>query len=206
MRSPFLAAILAALLPLAAHAAAIEKLDAFLATTKTVRAGFEQTVHAASGRKPQQSSGVMMLSRPGKFRWQIDKPYQQLMVGDGERFWIYDPDLKQVTVRRIGKALGSTPAALLAGNGIAAVEKAFVLKEAGEREGLEWLEATPKSQDSGFDRVRIGFRGADLAAMELQDSFGQTTALHFSRLEKNPALPANLFQFTPPAGADVVGE
>jgi outer membrane lipoprotein carrier protein len=146
----------------------------------------------------------MMLSRPGKFRWQIEKPYSQLLVGDGEKVWIYDPDLRQVTVKQFGAALGSTPAALLLGGNT--LDRNFTLREAGERDGLEWLEATPKSSDSGFEKLQLGFAGNDLKAMDLFDNFGQTTSLIFSRVERNPQLSPALFRFTPPAGVDVVGE
>lgn len=199
--------IFAAVLLLAAQAAsagAIDKLQRFLESTKTVRADFAQIVVAKNGRKPQQSTGVMMFSRPGKFRWQVEKPYSQLLVGDGEKVWIYDPDLRQVTTKKVGAALGGTPAALLAGDN--AFEKNFSLHELGEREGMAWLEAVPKAQDSGFEKIRLGFAGNDLKAMELFDNFGQTTSLLFSRLERNPALAPSLFRFVPPAGADVIGE
>lgn len=187
-----------------ASAGAIDKLHRFLESTKTVRADFAQIVVAKNGRKPQQLTGVMMFSRPGKFRWQIEKPYSQLLLGDGEKVWIYDPDLRQVTVKKVGAALGGTPAALLAGDN--AFEKNFTLRELGEREGMEWLEAIPKTQDSGFEKIHLGFAGNDLKAMELFDNFGQTTSLFFARLERNPPLAASLFRFTPPAGADVIGD
>ena len=187
-----------------AHAGAIDKLHRFLDTTKTLRADFAQIVVAKNGKRPQQSVGVMMISRPGKFRWQIDKPYSQLLVGDGEKIWIYDPDLRQVTVKKMDAALGSTPAALLVGGN--SLEKNFTLREVGEREGMEWLEATPKSPDSGFEKLQLGFAGEDLKAMELFDNFGQTTSLAFSNVQRNPSLPAAIFRFVPPAGADVIGE
>ena len=194
------------------HAGAIDRLHRFLETTKTVRADFAQIVVAKNGKRPQQSSGVMMFSRPGKFRWQIERPYSQLLVGDGEKVWIYDPDLRQVTVKKVGAALGSSPVALLVGDsdgkngGKSTLEKNFTLREAGEREGLEWLEAIPKSPDSGFERLQMGFAGNDLKAMELFDNFGQTTTLFFAHLERNPQLAPALFRFTPPAGVDVIGE
>ena len=188
----------------AANAGAIDTLRLFLESTRTVRADFAQTVVARNGRQGQASSGAMMFSRPGKFRWQIDKPYSQLLVGDGERVWIHDPDLRQVTVRKAGAALGGTPAALLAGD--SAIEHSFTLSEAGEREGLEWVEAIPKAQDSGFEKVRLGFAGRELRAMELFDSLGQKTSLVFSHLERNPRLAPSLFRFTPPANTDVIGD
>lgn len=199
-----LSVVAAAMLPALAHAGAVDQLHDFLKSTKTLKAEFAQAVIAKSGRKPQQSSGVVAISRPGKLRWEIQKPYPQLVVGDGEKIWIHDPELQQVTVRKAGQAIGGSPAALLSGSN--ELEKNFSLKEAGESEGLAWVEATPKANDSGFERVRLGFAGGDLKAMELLDSFGQTTLIRFSRVEKNTALPASTFKFTPPAGTDVVGE
>jgi outer membrane lipoprotein carrier protein len=187
-----------------AHAGAIDQLHRFLQSTRTLKAEFAQIVIAKNGRKPQQSSGIVSISRPGKLRWEILKPYPQLVIGDGEKIWIYDQELQQVTVRKAGQAISGSPAALLAGNND--LEKNFDLKEAGNADGMAWVEATPKSTESGFERVRLGFAGADLKAMELNDSFGQTTQVSFSKIERNPALPANHFKFTPPAGVDVVGE
>ena len=187
-----------------AQAAAIDKLHRFLDSMKTLRADFAQIVVAKNGKKSQQSTGVMSFSRPGKFRWQIEKPYSQLLVGDGQKVWIYDQDLRQVTVKKIDAALGSTPAALLVGGN--ALEKNFTLREIGERDGLEWLEATPKSADSGFEKIQIGFSGSDLKGMELFDNFGQITSLFFSNIDRNPKLAASLFSFKPPAGVDVIGE
>lgn len=196
------------LLASSAHAGAIDKLRHFLDTTKTLRAEFAQIVVAKNGKKPQQSTGMVMLSRPGKFRWQVEKPYEQLLVGDGQKVWMYDPDLRQVTVKKVDAALGSTPAALLVGDssGKNTLEKNFTLREAGEREGFEWVEAIPKSQDSGFEKLQLGFEGNQLKAMELSDNFGQTTSLVFKRLESNPSLASSLFRFTPPTGVDVIGE
>ena len=199
-----LSLVVIALLPVFAHAGAVDQLHDFLKNTRTLKADFAQSVIAKNGRKPQQSSGVVAIARPGKLRWEIQKPFPQLVVGDGEKIWIHDPELQQVTVRKAGQAIGGSPAALLSGSN--ELEKNFTLKEAGEAEGLNWVEATPKVSDSGFERVRLGFSGSDLKGMELLDSFGQTTLIHFSRLERNPALPAATFRFVPPAGVDVVGE
>ena len=199
-----LSLVAVALLPVIAQAGAVDQLHDFLKNTRTLKADFAQSVIAKNGRKPQQSSGVVAIARPGKLRWEIQKPFPQLVVGDGEKIWIHDPELQQVTVRKAGQAIGGSPAALLSGSN--ELEKNFTLKEAGEAEGLNWVEATPKVSDSGFERVRLGFSGSDLKAMELLDSFGQTTLIHFSRLERNPALPAATFRFVPPAGVDVVGE
>ena len=198
-------ALLVAAVPLFAQAAgAVDRLHQFLASTKTLKADFSQLVITKGGRKPQESSGTVAIARPGKLRWDIRKPYPQLVVSDGEKVWIHDSELQQVTVRQVGKAIGGSPAALLSGSND--LERNFTLSEAGEREGLLWVEAVPKSGDSGFERVRIGFAGSDLRAMELQDSFGQTTLIRFSALERNPQLPAASFRFVPPAGVDIVGE
>lgn len=191
-------------LPLLAHAGAVDQLHQFLAGTRTLKADFSQMVVAKGGRKPQQSSGSVAISRPGKLRWDIEKPYPQLVVGDGEKIWIYDPELRQVTVRKAGLAISGSPAALLAGNN--ELERNFTLAEAGESDGMSWVEAVPKAGESGFEKVRLGFAGSDLKAMELHDSFGQTTLIRFSRLERNLSLPPATFKFTPPAGVDIVGE
>lgn len=201
-RCLFVAALLAA--AQFTQAGAIDRLHGFLETTKTLRADFAQLVVAKNGKKPQASSGVMMISRPGKFRWQIDKPYEQLLVGDGDKVWIYDADLRQVTVKKFDAALGSTPAALLVGGNV--LDKNFTLREAGEHDGVEWVEALPKGSDSGFERLRLGFSGNELKAMELYDNFGQTTTLLFSHSERNVAIAPALLRFVPPAGVDVIGE
>jgi outer membrane lipoprotein carrier protein len=192
------------LLPVLAHAGAIDQLRGFLNDTRSFRADFAQAVVSRNGRKPQESSGTLAIQRPGKLRWEILNPYPQLVVGDGEKIWIHDPELQQVTVRKAGQAIGGSPAALLAGSN--ELEKNFTLQEAGEADGLAWVEAIPKNPESGFEKVRIGLAGKDLKAMELFDNFGQTTHIRLSRNERNPALPAGLFRFVPPAGADVIGQ
>ena len=188
----------------AAHADAIERFKTFLRTTQSARADFEQRVFGRDGKLTQESTGSFVFQRPGRFRWTYAKPVDQLIVGDGERVWIYDRDLNQVTVRRLSKALGSTPAALLAGS--SEVEKAFELSDAGNRDGLEWLEAKPKDAEAGFERIRMGFSANGLQAMELTDNFGQTTRLRFSNLQRNPHIDPGEFRFEPPKGADVLGE
>lgn len=188
----------------AAFAGGVDALKAFIGDTRTARANFSQTVLDQNGKLRQKSEGTLAFSRPGKFRWVYQKPYEQLIVGDGARLWIYDADLEQVTVRKLGDALGSSPAALLAGSN--EIEKFFTLKDAGASEGLEWLEARPKDKESTFESVRMGFAGTTLAAMELKDTFGQTTRLKFSGMVKNPAVNAGEFKFTPPKGADVISD
>ena len=192
------------LVPFSTQAAALDRLKAFVEGTKSGKAAFTQSVATKSGRKPQLASGTMLFSRPGKFRWVYDNPYFQLIVGDGEKLWIYDRDLNQVSVKKLSAALGSSPAALLAGNN--EIENNFVLREGGESDGMEWVDAQPRATDSSFEFLRIGFVGDTLRAMELRDNFGQTTTIVFSQFERNPALPAGSFRFVPPKGADVLGE
>lgn len=193
------------MLPVAAHAGAIEKLKSFVASTRSGQANFTQTVLNKGGKLVQSSSGTMEFVRPGKFRWTYQKPYQQFIIGDGEKFWIYDVDLNQVTMKKLGAALGSSPAALLAGKN--EIERDFELKEGGEREGLEWLEAVPKSGETSFEKIRMAFNAqADLVVMELSDSFGHDTVLRFSGMKRNPQLPPQMFKFEPPKGADVLSE
>src|SRR5258707_3445023 len=159
------------------HASSIDRFKTFLRTTQSARANFEQKVHDRDGKLVQESRGSFVFLRPGRFRWVYEKPVDQLIVGDGERVWIYDRDLNQVTVRRISKALGSTPAALLAGS--SDIDQAFELSDAGERDGLEWLEAKPREREAGFERIRPGFGVAGVQALELAHPFGPTTLLPF---------------------------
>ncbi|MGA9164545.1 MAG: outer membrane lipoprotein chaperone LolA [Thiobacillus sp.] len=188
----------------AAHAGGVERLKAFIAGARTAEADFTQTVADKSGRVTQEASGKMAFARPGKFRWDYAAPYQQVIVSDGIKLWLYDTDLDQVTVKSLGDVIAGTPAALLAGDN--AIEKYFSLKNAGEGGGLEWLEATPKNRDTTFERIRMGFKGDMLVQMELFDFFGQRTTLKLSHLARNPVIAPSRFQFTPPKGADVIGE
>lgn len=198
--------LLAALcFPLLAQAGAVDSLKQFLDGTRSFRAEFSQSVLSKGGRKPQNSTGKLAFQKPGKFRWDVERPYPQLMVGDGKKVWIHDPELEQVTVKKMDQALGATPAALLSGS--SDILKNFNLSEGGSSDGLEWAEARPKSQEASFDRVRLGFApDGQLKAMEMFDNFGQSTTLRFHQPERNPALPASLFQFSPPKGTDVIGE
>ncbi|CAG0995831.1 Outer-membrane lipoprotein carrier protein [Methylophilaceae bacterium] len=192
------------MMPLFANANGVDSLKAFFDKTRTMKAHFEQVVVDSQGKKVQEVTGTMQLLRPGKFRWDYNKPYVQEIVGDGERIWLHDPDLNQVTVRTLDKAIGASPAALLAGSG--EIEKNFDLKDQPRNDKLQWVQVTPKDKDSGFDRVFLGFNKADLQKMELHDSYGHVTTIAFSKLERNPKLDAATFMFKPPAGADIVGE
>jgi chaperone LolA len=188
-----------------AHAAATDKLKTFIAATHSAQANFTQEVQDKKGKRIQSASGVMQFVRPGKFRWEYQKPYEQLIVGDGNKFWLYDVDLNQVTVKKLDAALGSSPAALLSGSN--EIESGFVLKDIEGRDGLEWLQATPKSAESTFEKILMAFNTkSELTVMELHDAFGHHTVLRFSELKNNPPLASKLFQFVPPKGADVLGE
>src|SRR4051812_14623967 len=186
------------------QAAAIERFKIFAKSTQTARGSFEQKVYDRDRRLTQESKGSFVFNRPGKVRWVYDKPVDQVIVGDGDRVWIYDRGLAQVTVRKLARALGSTPAALLAGS--TDVDAAFELAESGAKDGLEWLEAKPKDREAGFERIRMGFNASGLQAMELTDNFGQTTLLTFTSLQPNARVEAKEFRFEPPKGADVLGD
>jgi outer membrane lipoprotein carrier protein len=186
---------------IAAHANALDDLHAFAAQTKTAKGNFTQHVASRTKASPP-TSGEFIFARPGRFRWSYNKPYEQLLVADGEKLSIYDKDLNQVTVRRLGDALGNTPAAILFGS--SDLDQSFDLKDAGTRNGIAWLDASPKSRDTQFEKISIGFRNGELAAMELRDALGQTTMLEFSNVERNPKVDASTFAFTPPKGADVL--
>ena len=192
-------------MPFSAQAGAIEKLKTFIAATHSAQANFTQEVLDQNGKRIQSASGVMQFQRPGKFRWTYQKPYEQIIVGDGAKFWLYDKDLNQVSVKKLDAALGSSPAALLAGSN--EIERGFTLKENGNRDGLDWLQATPKGSDSSFSAVYMAFDAkAGLVVMELNDAFGHKTVLRFSGMQANPKLAAGQFKFTPPEGADVVSD
>lgn len=189
-------------LSLPAFASGLDDFLAFNAATKTATADFEQQVFDRAGKVVDRASGTFVFARPGKFRWTYEKPHPQVLVGDGAKLWIHDPDLNQVTVKHIDKAISSTPAALLAGNDD--ITALFTLRDAGTADGLAWVEATPKARDTGFERVRLGLRGRTLAAMELYDQLGGHTILRFSDLKANVPVSPGTFKFTPPKGADVL--
>ena len=217
--------------PLAAHADAVGQLKRYIRTVHSGQANFIQEVLNENGQRLKVSSGTMQFSRPGKFRWEYQKPYEEIIVGDGERFWMYDVDLQQVTVKKLDTALGISPAALLSGSHD--MERDFDLKDveceahaqeeqaepasgvggansklacAKEAAALSWLEATPKSKETAFERIRMAFNArSQLVIMELYDSFGHITVLHFSGILRNPKFPPELFRFVPPEGVDVLG-
>ncbi len=187
----------------AAHASAMEQFKVFVASTKAARGEFtqQQLKKSDTSKAAPISTGTFLFARPGKFIWTYVKPYEQLLQADGDQLYIYDKDLNQVTVKKLGNALGSSPAAILFGSND--LDKNFTLSEAGTRGGLEWLKAVPKAKDSTFEQISIGLRNGAPEAMELQDAFGQTSVLLFKKFEKNPPMTAQQFKFVMPKGADV---
>jgi len=191
------------LAPMLAHAAdAKSQLQQFVRQVQAATGDFTQSTVGAQGRTQPAQSGVFSFQRPGKFKWAVKRPYEQLIVSDGKRVLQYDPDLAQVTQRDVDQAIGSSPAAILFGSG--SLDQAFNVASLPDRDGLQWLRATPKTADAGFSRVDLGFRGNVPERVELLDSFGQTTRVTLSNMKANPALAPADFQFTPPAGVDVV--
>lgn len=183
--------------------AATAKFNAFVTRVSKGQANFEQVVIDKTGAVGQRANGTFIFARPGKFRWNYVKPAQQI-VSDGAKVWIYDQDLNQVTIKKFDTALSATPAALLTGT--AKLDSLFNTTEQGEINGLDWVLATPKQVDTGFDSVRIGFKGDVLAELELKDLFGNRTQLKFTDLKSNVVSPAGTFNFVPPKGADVAAE
>ena len=185
----------------AARADAAQTLREFVRDVKSGKAAFTQTVSSADGARTKTSSGSFEFLRPNRFRFVYTKPFEQLIVADGQKVWIYDTDLNQASSRKLTQALGATPAALLAGGSL---EQDFVLSTEPSRDGVDWTLATPRVKDGPFQQLRVGFRGKTLAAVDILDSFGQRSVLQFSRFEANVPFAADLFRFTPPAGADVI--
>ena len=171
---------------------------------KSLRADFVQRVFDANARLIETSSGQMVMEKPGRFRWDYKKPFEQIIVADGERLWHYDSELEQVTVRRLDTALGSTPLALL--SGAAPLDDAFVVTSSKTEDGLRWYELRPKQAQAEFTSLRVAFQGDQLNAIELQDAFSQRTRLSFNDLERNVSIDPALLRFVPPSGVDVVGD
>jgi outer membrane lipoprotein carrier protein len=205
----FLATILIAACASGAWAGGMESLESFVKTVKSGRADFTQTVTApprdGQPGRAKTSAGTFEFQRPGKFKFDYKKPFAQSIVADGKTLWLYDADLNQVTQRTQAQALGSTPAAVIAAApDLRALQADFALEGTPERDGLQWVKATPKNKDGQLQSVQIGFQGDALAALEILDSFGQRSVLKFSSVEVNPSLPASVFDFKAPKGADVV--
>lgn len=194
--------LIASLHAVAAEAGAIDQLRSFATQTRSARGEFTQRVITRTQRATTPARGEFSFERPGKFRWVYLKPYEQVIVADGTTLGIWDKDLNQATIRKLDEALGATPAAILFGSND--LEKRFELKEAGVRDGIEWLEATPRSKDTTFERIAIGFRDGELAAMELRDALGQQTLLTFAKVERNARVAPEAFRLNLPKGVDVL--
>ena len=201
MMKKLLTAAVLALAAFAAHADAVDTLRAFIRDVNTGRAQFTQTVTSPDGAKKKTSSGSFEFSRPNRFRFAYAKPFEQLIVADGQKVWIFDADLNQASSRKFSSALGATPAALLAGGSL---DKDFDLVAQPAKDGLDWVLANPKLRDGSFKSVRVGFRGKELAAVEIVDAFDQRSLLQFSQFAAGVSFAADAFRFTPPAGADVI--
>ena len=200
------------LLAASAHCAwadGLKSLETFMRDVRSGRASFTQTVTPppkdGQAARSKQSSGDFAFARPGRFRFDYTKPFAQTIVADGKTLWLYDADLNQVTQRAQDKALGATPAALLASApDLAALRADFTLESAPEDGGLQWVLATPKAREGQLKSVRVGFDGEALAVLDIVDSFGQRSLIRFTGMQLNPALPAGAFTFKPPSGADVL--
>ncbi|MBB4843981.1 outer membrane lipoprotein carrier protein [Paucibacter oligotrophus] len=193
--------ISAMLLAGGAQADAVAALKDFVREVKSGRAQFSQVVSSPDGQRKKTSSGSFEFQRPNQFRFAYTKPFEQVIVGDGQKVWIFDPDLNQASSRRMSQALGATPAALLAGGNL---ERDFKLKALASEGGLDWVQAEPKQGDGGFQSLKIAFKGSELAALEIIDGFGQRSRLDFTAVTANAPIPAERFRFVLPAGADLI--
>ena len=179
----------------------IEQLKTFLKSNASLAADFKQVSFNKAGQAAQSSVGKFYLRRPGKFRWNYQKPFVQEIVSNSDKVWFYDADLEQVTTKKLDDSLGSTPALLLTGQ--VDIEEKFKLEEQGEEENLNWVRLSPKNEESGFKYILIGLNDGQLGGMELSDNFGQLTRIYFSNIQLNPNLDDKLFDFKPPKNADV---
>lgn len=194
-------ALLMAPLPSVA-ATASAQLQSFVDKVQSATGQFQQDRAGDGGGAQRSQSGTFAFQRPGKFRWQVTKPYAQLIVSDGKHVYQYDPDLDQVTERNASQAVGASPAALLFGSG--SLSDAFTLQDQPDRDGLQWLRATPKNTNAGFSHVDIGFSAGLPVRLELLDAFGQTTRIVLSQMKTDPTIAADQFRFTVPKGAALV--
>lgn len=208
MKKTIAAAVLAAMGVSAAWADGLSSLENFIRTAKSGRADFTQVVTAPAkdGQvRTKTSTGTFEFARPNRFRFAYKKPFEQTIVADGQTLWLYDVDLNQVTQRRQSKVLGSTPAALLASSpDLDTLRRDFDLQALPEKDGLQWVQATPKVKEGQLRAMKAGFRGDDLAALEILDGFGQRSLITFTGMQLNAAVGADAFRFQPPKGVDVV--
>lgn len=181
--------------------APIAQLEAFLKSAKTLVADFKQVAISEQGNPTETSFGVFYLQRPGKFHWQYQKPFQQKVIANGGKVWFYDADLEQVTIKKLDKSLGSTPALLLSGE--VSLRDNFNLEQQGENEGMQWIRLVPKNPENSFKYIMIGLANREIAGMEMSDNFGQLTRIYFSKVRINTPVAADLFSFNAPKGVDV---
>ena len=196
-------------LAVAAHAGAMESLENFIRTAKTGHAEFTQVITApprdGQPSRTKSSSGTFDFQRPSHFRFEYHKPFEQTIVADGTTLWLFDKDLNQVSSRKQAKVLASTPAALIAASpDLDTLKRDFELQALPDRDGLQWVQATPKQKEGQLTNMKVGFRGDQLAALDILDSFGQRSLLTFTGMQVNGGVSADAFRFTPPKGADVV--
>lgn len=182
---------------------AAERLEGFFSEVRTLDADFTQRVFGEDGEQVAESTGSVQLMRPGRFRWEYEEPDQQLILADGQRLWIYDPELEQATVKSIKDALGAAPITLLTAD--RPLDQQFRIEQARPRDGLEWVELTPKVQDIEFNRIKLGLDEHGIAQMILHDQFGQTTVIRLHDVATNVEIDPARFQFEPPPGTDVIG-
>ena len=201
---PILFAILSPLSVSAAPAGSVAVMRAFLEDVHSLKADFTQVVLDTNLRQVKQSTGTLTIKRPGRFRWDYLKPNPEIIVADGKRLWLYDVDLQQVTVKPLNDTLAASPAVLLSGSND--VEKSFSVQDQGMKDGLAWVDLKPKVKDTDFEDVKLGFKGEDVSVMELRDSLGNTTRITFDRVQRNLEVTDAAFKFTPPKGADVIGD
>ena len=187
--------------PVTAWAGPVETLREFVQNVRSGQGRFTQTVTSPDGKRRKVSQGTFEFQRPNRFRFVYARPFEQTIVSDGQKVWLHDPELNQVSVRRLTQALGVTPAALLAGGNL---DQDFELSAQPARDGLEWAQATPRQRDGTIQTMRLGFRGKDLVALEILDQFGQRSVLQFPDFKPNAAVPPEQFRFTPPPGADLI--
>ncbi len=196
--------VVIAMLSWAPEVQAANDLQRFFSDVQSYTAKFSQVVLDESFNLLQESSGTLWIQRPDKFRWDYDIPFEQHIVGDGERIWVHDVELQQVTVRRVSGGLGATPALLLAGRG--KLDENFSVNSLGSQGQLEWTQLIPKNKDGGYEEIRIGFENGRIRILEMVDGFGQTTRIALRNANENVEINAGKFVFEPPPGTDVVGE
>jgi len=196
--------LLAASCTLSAAVTPEQRLKSFLAKASTLQADFTQVQVDEKGNLGKRSNGVFYLQRPGKFRWNYLKPYNQEIVSSVGKVWFYDKDLEQVTAKKLNAAIGSTPALLLTVEVL--LDKNFTIENQSDEEGIAILKLLPKNEESGFKYVQIGLENDVLVGMELSDNFGQLTRIYFNNLKTGVRIDPALFTFKPPAGVDVFEE